>query len=77
MKIPGNVLEHVGVPGAKRGVVVGQHLAIYAGHVGTTEDWQRALNVVGAKTVDKNNLGQPENVAAAVAYLASDAAAFV
>ncbi len=31
----------------------------------------------GAEKIDENNLGQPENVAEAVAYLASDAAAFV
>lgn len=51
--------------------------AVLPGAIDTPMLWENPNVKSGAETVDKNNLGQPENVAEAVAYLASDAAAFV
>ena len=62
------------IEGQAKGIRVN---AVLPGAIDTPMLWDNPNVKSGAETVDKNNLGQPENVADAVAYLASDAAAFV
>ncbi len=51
--------------------------AVLPGAIDTPMLWDNPNVKSGAETVDKNNVGQPADVADTVAYLASDRAAFV
>lgn len=47
------------------------------GAIDTPMMWNNPNVLSGAEQVDKQFVGQPEDIAAAIAYLASDDAAFV
>lgn len=62
------------IEGAAKGIRVN---AIMPGAIDTPMLWDNPNVKSGAETIAKSDVGQPENIAAAVAYLASDDAAFV
>lgn len=51
--------------------------AVLPGAIDTPMLWDNPNVKAGLETIDKADLGQPEDLAAAIAYLASDDAAFV
>lgn len=62
------------IEGAAKGIRVN---AIMPGAIDTPMLWDNPNVKSGAETIAKSDVGQPENIASAVAYLASEDAAFV